>query len=180
MSRECIDRVGLVENVIARPANQSITRQRVSMLSGEPVRRNRLAVQPNRTDPGGLPATPFTVSVRNGIVVSVRGQLSALNRDQKARFGDLLATRTVVMDGTRHIVSTTLTTAGGFLPLILFGETFWPPLAIAIVGGLVGATVLALLFVPAMFTYIARRNKRSRARGGAGDIAQPTFAETAG
>ena len=115
----------------------------------------------------------------NGVVVSVRGQLPALNRGQKARFGDLLAIRTVVMDGTRHIVSTTLTTAGGFLPLILLGGTFWPPLAIAIAGGLVGATILALLFVPAVFTYIARRNGRSRARGAAGDVVQPTFAETA-
>ena len=43
--------------------------------------------------------------------------------------------REVVVDATRHIVSTTATTIGGFLPLILFGGTFWPPLATAIAGG---------------------------------------------
>jgi hypothetical protein len=27
----------------------------------------------------------------------------------------------------RHVLATTFTTAGGFLPLILFGGRFWPP-----------------------------------------------------
>ena len=99
------------------------------------------------------------LAINDSIVV-----LSSLNRDRAARAGDPVAIRKVVVAGTRHIVSTTLTTIGGFLPLILFGGAFWPPLAIAISGGLVGATLLALLFVPAVFTYVVRRDRRRRER----------------
>lgn len=77
--------------------------------------------------------------------------LSALKADPAARSGDRLRCREVVMDSTRHIVSTTVTTIGGFLPLILFGGTFWPPLATAIAGGVAGSAILALYFVPAVF-----------------------------
>jgi len=99
------------------------------------------------------------LAINDSIVV-----LSALNRNVQARAGDPGAIRDVVVAGTRHIISTTLTTIGGFLPLILFGGAFWPPLAIAISGGMVGATLLALLFVPAVFTYVARRDRRRRER----------------
>ena len=50
---------------------------------------------------------------------------------------------------TRHVVATTATTIGGFLPLLLFvGGDFWFSLAIALVGGIAGATLIALLFIP--------------------------------
>ena len=54
------------------------------------------------------------------------------------------------------------TTVGGFLPLILFGDSFWRPLAMAVSGGILGATVLALVLVPALFVLISRRHARSR------------------
>ncbi len=57
-----------------------------------------------------------------------------------------------VVDCTRHILSTTLTTVGGFLPLlILTGGTFWPPLAMVIIGGVIGATTLSLIFTPCCY-----------------------------
>lgn len=62
-----------------------------------------------------------------------------------------------VMNCTRHIGSTTLTTLGGFMPLILDGGGFWPPFAIAIAGGTVLTSVLSFLFVPAAFILYARR-----------------------
>ena len=49
--------------------------------------------------------------------------------------GAHLAPIDVVVDASRHIVSTTLTTIGGFIPLIVNGGKFWPPLATAIAGG---------------------------------------------
>jgi len=64
--------------------------------------------------------------------------LSALKADAGCRAGDGDATVAVVLDATRHIVSTTVTTMGGFVPLIVFGGTFWPPLATAIAGGVGG------------------------------------------
>ncbi|MEQ8693169.1 MAG: hypothetical protein RIC89_20325, partial [Pseudomonadales bacterium] len=49
------------------------------------------------------------------------------------------------------IVSTTVTTIGGFVPLIVSGGTFWPPLATAIAGGVAGSAIIALYMVPACF-----------------------------
>ena len=90
--------------------------------------------------------------------------LSALKADAEAAAGDRLRCREVVMDSTRHIVSTTVTTIGGFLPLILFGGTFWPPLATAIAGGVAGSAILALYLVPAIFiALIPRRRRESEA-----------------
>jgi multidrug efflux pump subunit AcrB len=83
--------------------------------------------------------------------------LSALKASPEACAGDLVAIETVVLDATRHIISTTVTTVGGFLPLIIFGGTFWPPLATAIAGGVAGSAVLALYFVPARFVRQLRR-----------------------
>jgi multidrug efflux pump subunit AcrB len=55
--------------------------------------------------------------------------------------GDPDAIVDVVMDASRHIVSTTVTTFGGFLPLILEGSQFWPPFAMAIAGGVLLSTL---------------------------------------
>lgn len=84
------------------------------------------------------------VALNDGIVV-----LAAIRANPQAAAGDRRAIAGEMMGVTRHVVSTTLTTAGGFLPLLLFtGGDFWPPLAIVIAGGVGGATLLALFFVP--------------------------------
>ena len=72
------------------------------------------------------------VAINDSIVV-----LAALNSDPLARLGDTDATVAIVFRATRHVFSTTLTTVAGFIPLILGGGGFWPPLAIAIAGGVV-------------------------------------------
>lgn len=91
------------------------------------------------------------VAINDSIVV-----LSALRADPRARAGDREAVRAVVLRSTRHVVSTTITTAAGFTPLILAGGEFWPPVAVAIAGGVSGATLLALGFVPAAFLLTRR------------------------
>lgn len=101
------------------------------------------------------------LAINDSIVV-----LSALRANRKACEGDVAAAIHVVMDGSRHIISTTLTTIGGFIPLIIWGGLFWPPLAMAIAGGMIGATMLALFFVPPMFVLTVRlklRGERKRA-----------------
>ena len=65
--------------------------------------------------------------------------------------GDPLAVRKVVVHSTRHVLATSMTTVAGFMPLILGGGGFWPPLATAISGGVIGATLLALVLIPAGF-----------------------------
>ncbi len=82
--------------------------------------------------------------------------LSALKANRAALAGDQETIVRIVVDATRHIVSTTVTTIGGFIPLILFGGHFWPPLAMAIAGGVGGSAILALYLIPAMFVRFVR------------------------
>ncbi len=77
--------------------------------------------------------------------------LAGLRQDPDIARGDVAAAERVVFRSTRHVISTTVTTIAGFLPLILAGGQLWPPLAIAIAGGVAGATLLALFFLPAAF-----------------------------
>ncbi|MEM1315575.1 MAG: hypothetical protein AAGI51_13530, partial [Pseudomonadota bacterium] len=69
----------------------------------------------------------------------------------------------VVLDSARHIVSTTITTFGGFLPLILGGGGFWPPFAMAVAGGVLLSTVVSFYFTPPMFALVAKRVPLSEA-----------------
>ena len=86
------------------------------------------------------------VAINDSIVV-----LAALREDELARSGDPGAIRDVIVRSSRHVFATTFTTIAGFLPLIIEGGGFWPPLAITIAGGVVGATLLALVFVPSSY-----------------------------
>ncbi len=86
------------------------------------------------------------VAINDSIVV-----LASLTANPKARQGDLEATVNVVVRCTRHVLATTFTTIAGFIPLLVQGGGFWPPLAISIAGGVGGATLLALYFVPALY-----------------------------
>ena len=91
------------------------------------------------------------IAINDSIVV-----LTALRQDEAASAGNADAILTVVLHETRHVLATTLTTIAGFVPLIMSGGGFWPPMAIAIAGGVVGCTVLALIFVPAAFSWLLR------------------------
>ncbi|MEO1553512.1 MAG: efflux RND transporter permease subunit [Pseudomonadota bacterium] len=86
------------------------------------------------------------ISINGTIVV-----LSLLTNNQAARNDDVIAQREVVVAATRHIVATTLTTMGGFVPIILQGDVFWMPLATGIAGGVAGSAILALYFTPAVY-----------------------------
>lgn len=83
--------------------------------------------------------------------------LAELKSDANAVRGDEVDIVAGVMRCGRHILSTTITTVGGFLPLILAGGGFWPPFAIAIAGGTVLTTLLSFLFVPAAFVLFTRK-----------------------
>ena len=61
----------------------------------------------------------------------------------------------VVIRSTRHIITTSLTTLGGFLPLI-FANIFFRPLAWGMSIGVLGATMTALLYIPAMFILLKK------------------------
>ncbi len=92
------------------------------------------------------------IAVNDSIVV-----LAALRADSQARAGDPASMRAVIVRSTRHVLSTSVTTVAGFIPLWLDGGGFWPPLAVAIAGGVSGATLLALYFVPCAYLWLLGR-----------------------
>lgn len=104
------------------------------------------------------------VAINDSIVV-----LASLYADPDVNRGDALAVARVVNRCTRHVLATTLTTVAGFIPLLTEGGGFWPPLAISIAGGVGGATLLALYFIPSVFLLTVRWRRtsvsRSRADG---------------
>ena len=86
------------------------------------------------------------IAINDSIVI-----LAAIREDEFARIGDPDSVSDVVVRSSRHVLSTTVTSIAGFLPLILSGGGFWPPLAIVIAGGVAGATILAFVFAPASY-----------------------------
>ena len=98
------------------------------------------------------------VAINDAIVV-----LAELRANPQASKGDRGVVRDVVLRSTRHVVATSLTTVAGFIPLVLAGGGFWPPLAITIAGGVGGATLLALYFIPSAYILVMCRNCPLRA-----------------
>jgi len=58
---------------------------------------------------------------------------------------------------TRPILLTTATTVAGLLPLALSSSTLWPPMAWAIISGLLAATIQTLLVIPAVCRLALRK-----------------------
>ena len=57
---------------------------------------------------------------------------------------------------TRPILMTTATTVAGLLPLTFTRSTLWPPLAWAIISGLVASTLLTLVVIPALYRVLMK------------------------
>ena len=85
--------------------------------------------------------------------------LSLLKESEKAKDGDIKTIQDIVMESSTHIISTTLTTFVGFIPLLLSEGDFWDSFSIAIAGGIVLSTVISFYFSPALFL-IFTKSKR--------------------
>ena len=106
---------------------------------------------------------PFGIQAVIGVIGSIGVPINAaiiiitaLQADAGALRGNAERIADLVMAQGRHIVSTTLTTFGGFIPLILTGGGFWPPFAMSIAGGVLLSTVVSFYFVPPAFALLAR------------------------
>ncbi len=64
----------------------------------------------------------------------------------------------------RPILLTTATTVAGLLPLALSSSTLWPPLASAMISGLLASTVLTLVVTPALYRILFARSERAAGR----------------
>lgn len=107
---------------------------------------------------------PFGITAVIGVIGSIGVSINAaliiltsLQNDPRSRDGDPVAMADTVMASSRHILSTTITTFGGFLPLILEGGGFWPPFAMSIAGGVLLSTVISFYFTPQMFALVYPR-----------------------
>ena len=100
------------------------------------------------------------IAINDSIVV-----LAAIRSNQQARQGERFAVVQEILQSTRHIIATTVTTIVGFWPLIAGGGGFWPPMAITIAGGVAGATLLALYFTPALYLLMCRNKSVATAEG---------------
>ncbi|MEM6939340.1 MAG: efflux RND transporter permease subunit [Pseudomonadota bacterium] len=112
---------------------------------------------------------PFGINAIIGLIGSIGVSINAaiiiltgLKNDEDAASGDTEAITRVVTGSSRHIISTTITTFGGFLPLILAGGGFWPPFAVAIAGGVMLSAVISFLFTPAMFKLVYRAKPKKQ------------------
>ena len=61
------------------------------------------------------------------------------------------------------IVSTTLTTILGLLPLTLAGGSLWAPMGWTIIGGLITSTAFVLLLVPLLYVMFTKKEKANQA-----------------
>ncbi|QSP94994.1 efflux RND transporter permease subunit [Marinobacter salinisoli] len=91
------------------------------------------------------------IVVNNAIVL-----LDVMDRQLKAGEDISNAVRLAVEQRTRPILLTTATTVAGLLPLAFSSSTLWPPMAWAIISGLLASTVLTLLMVPAICSKVIR------------------------
>ena len=97
------------------------------------------------------------VAINGSIVV-----IAAIAANPEAMKGNTRAIVNETMGCSRHILSTTFTTVGGLIPLLLFSEgTFWPPLAVVLAGGVGFSVILSLVFTPVLVATLCRvRTKR--------------------
>lgn len=96
------------------------------------------------------------VSINAAIII-----LTGLQANPAARAGDQHAMVDVVMGSSRHLFSTTVTTVGGFLPLIVDGGEFWPPFAMSVAGGVLLSSFVSFYFTPPMFRLIYARGNNN-------------------
>lgn len=85
------------------------------------------------------------IVVNNAIVL-----LDLIDTRQKAGMDINTAVDEAVTRRTRPILLTTATTVAGLLPLAFSASTLWPPMAWAIISGLLASTIQTLLVVPAV------------------------------
>ncbi|NQU95642.1 MAG: efflux RND transporter permease subunit [Candidatus Omnitrophica bacterium] len=94
------------------------------------------------------------IVVNNGIILV--DHINFLRKKNKSLFHVVIQ---AAHDRLRPVVMTTATTVMGLLPMALDkseGANLWNPLAITVIGGLLVATPLTLLLVPAIYTTFER------------------------
>ena len=98
----------------------------------------------------------FGMIMRNSVIL-----VDQIEQDIKAGHPQWTAIVDATVRRFRPIVLTALTTVLAMIPLSR--SNFWGPMAVAIMGGLISATILTLLFVPALYAAWFRVKKPTEA-----------------
>jgi multidrug efflux pump subunit AcrB len=89
------------------------------------------------------------IIMRNSVIL-----VDQIEQDMAAGHDGVTA---IVESAVRRFRPITLTAAAAVLALIpLAGEVFWAPMALAMMGGLIAATILTLMFLPALYALVFR------------------------
>ncbi len=115
-----------------------------------------------------LTGQPFSFTATLGVValigVVVNNSIVLIDLMQRQRRAGLSidqAVSSAVGRRIRPILLTTATTVVGLLPLTFTDSTLWPPMAWAIITGLLASTLLTLMVIPAAYRLIAHRTDYS-------------------
>ena len=131
-------------------------------------------------------STPVSIATKNSILL-VEYAIVARREHGLSRWDAL---RDACHKRARPIIMTTLAMGAGMLPIAVglgsADSSFRSPMAMAVIGGLITSTVLSLLVVPAVFTYVddvegwIRRTVRRLRGQPAAPEAKPDAAHSAG
>jgi multidrug efflux pump len=87
------------------------------------------------------------IIMRNSVIL-----VDQIRQDIAAGLG---ARNAIIESAVRRFRPIALTAAAAVLALVpLVGEVFWAPMALAMMGGLIAATVLTLTFLPALYALV--------------------------
>lgn len=95
------------------------------------------------------------IVVNNAIVL-----IDLMNANRRQGMARNEAVIEAVARRTRPVLLTTATTVVGLVPLTLTRSTLWPPMAWAIISGLIASTLLTLVVIPALYRLSIRREER--------------------
>jgi cobalt-zinc-cadmium resistance protein CzcA len=115
----------------------------------------------------------FGIAVLNGVVM-----VSYIEEKRASGLDAVQAAMEAAMTRLRPVLMTATVASLGFLPMAIStgsGAEVQRPLATVVIGGLVSATLLTLLVLPAVYPWFSGKRKASRAL--AESASQPQFAD---
>jgi cobalt-zinc-cadmium resistance protein CzcA len=102
----------------------------------------------------------FGIAILNGVVM-----VSYMEELRAAGLGAAAAARRAAITRLRPVLMTATVASLGFLPMAIStnsGAEVQRPLATVVIGGLISATMLTLLVLPALYPWFARANRSVR------------------
>ena len=120
---------------------------------------------------------PFGFVAQLGVLallgMIIRNSVILVDQIERDRAAGVPAWEAIVEAAVRRFRPIMLTAAASVLAMIpLSRSVFWGPMAVAIMGGLIVATALTLLFLPALYA-AAFRVRRPQEAGASGTVPQP-------